>query len=46
MLLHVNSELYDDISKRVKETNGEELGQCFVLLVHLRRQTRHVKLPC
>ncbi|ELR18659.1 RhoGEF domain containing protein [Acanthamoeba castellanii str. Neff] len=32
MLLHVNSELYDDISKRVKETNGEELGQCFVLL--------------
>jgi hypothetical protein len=35
MLLHVNSELYDDISKRVKETNGEELGQCFVLLVRL-----------
>ncbi len=35
MLLPVNSELYDDISKRVKETNGEELGQCFVLLVRL-----------
>jgi hypothetical protein len=33
MLLHVNSEIMEDISKRVKETNGDELGQCFAHLV-------------
>ena len=34
LLVNVNQALLEDLSKQAKQTNGEELGQSFVLLVH------------